>query len=1007
MSDPCIRHRLLYDRDDCRLLEIVNKILSRGQNPSLLRKLFDPGLHPRGIKELAAPKSLRIASAMIDLLGTLEQGSASERIAALRAARSESLHESSQSLRLNLARVLLQIMKEMIRSVDDEEKQLQLAHDFREVSSGKARLIRKQLRKYHLLEMPESWNQLAFDHHVHDANTKGRKSPTHLIMDAWIKGIRFLGVIYYNYVKPEVAAELLEAADIMGIEVRIGIEVSARLRNKFVQLIWAPRGFLGRHDFLRFLEEPEVKEFLAQGQEVVEYEKSRVLQLLATFNEKHLPALNEKYGVSVPPLDEEEFLVSVGCGQVSLVHLAEFAHRSILPHLQTKTKELSREYESANGEDRARIKKLVDSFNQLDPETLLDRYLSHGANMDLVHDSAEDESDRLPTMLSLDTSALLDKLDKLPCRSRITLNPSNLSPADVLEVLYDGRGRITHLEIYNLKDWAQERIDHRPLINYMRLVINSGNVVEAKRLVGEIMESVELEVKDGGETWKKIREIFRDVKTLLGFYRASRLRSRLGSDSIGQSRYTRGMGLVVVPTLPWRARMEIRHDPERLIPVTTVALRHTTEIKNIEDMPLRQLPPERHEASDLLVRGPRSKKVTWSVGHNTTTLADHGNIATLGGLPEQDGNGLHLASDDHGGAVKRPSFGPMNSGLINSAKILMGFLPAFLTFYLTKDWWLLAYFGAPIWFGITGFRNILQSVVGGGGLRRSSLLHWKDLVSWGRVADSLLFTGFSVPLLDYLVKKLLLAHALGITTSTDPIMLYTVIAIANGIYISSHNTYRGLPLGAIVGNFFRTILSIPLAIGLNYAIEKIVIASGVPVDAALAGMQLWAAVISKAASDVVAAIIEGAADRHQNFSHRKIDYEEKLAQIYDVFAQLETTFPEQDVLALSRNSKKLFEILQEKNVSLFRNMVIDSLDLLYFWMYQPRARATLAQQIKSMSSDEREFFLQSQKVLELKRVVSEMFLDGLVGKRFEKALAFYLSYSDGYLRSLARIAKRS
>ncbi len=237
MSDPCIRHRLLYDRDDCRLLEIVNKILSRGQNPSLLRKLFDPGLHPRGIKELAAPKSLRIASAMIDLLGTLEQGSASERIAALRAARSESLHESSQSLRLNLARVLLQIMKEMIRSVDDEEKQLQLAHDFREVSSGKARLIRKQLRKYHLLEMPESWNQLAFDHHVHDANTKGRKSPTHLIMDAWIKGIRFLGVIYYNYVKPEVAAELLEAADIMGIEVRIGIEVSARLRNQIAQPI--------------------------------------------------------------------------------------------------------------------------------------------------------------------------------------------------------------------------------------------------------------------------------------------------------------------------------------------------------------------------------------------------------------------------------------------------------------------------------------------------------------------------------------------------------------------------------------------------------------------------------------------------------------------------------------------------------------------------------------------------------------------------------------------------
>ncbi|MDD5092143.1 MAG: hypothetical protein PHQ23_14660, partial [Candidatus Wallbacteria bacterium] len=77
-----VRYRLFYDDDDYRLLGIVNKILSRGWNPTLLRKLFDPGLHPRGIKELAAPKSLRIASAVIDLLGTLEHGTAGERLKA-------------------------------------------------------------------------------------------------------------------------------------------------------------------------------------------------------------------------------------------------------------------------------------------------------------------------------------------------------------------------------------------------------------------------------------------------------------------------------------------------------------------------------------------------------------------------------------------------------------------------------------------------------------------------------------------------------------------------------------------------------------------------------------------------------------------------------------------------------------------------------------------------------------------------------------------------------------
>ena len=35
----------------------------------------------------------------------------------------------------------------------------------------------RELRRYHLLEMPEEWNQIAFDDHVHDANTKGRKTP--------------------------------------------------------------------------------------------------------------------------------------------------------------------------------------------------------------------------------------------------------------------------------------------------------------------------------------------------------------------------------------------------------------------------------------------------------------------------------------------------------------------------------------------------------------------------------------------------------------------------------------------------------------------------------------------------------------------------------------------------------------------------------------------------------------------------------------------------------------
>jgi len=194
-------------------------------------------------------------------------------------------------------------------------------------------------------------------------------------------------------------------------------------------------------------------------------------------------------------------------------------------------------------------------------------------------------------------------------------------------------------------------------------------------------------------------------------------------------------------------------------------------------------------------------------------------------------------------------------------------------------------FRGLIWFAITGVRNILQAVLGGGGLKRSPLLQWNSLISWSRVADSLLFTGFSVPLLDLVVKTILLDNTLGITTSTNPVQLFAFMALANGVYISSHNIFRGLPRSAIIGNFFRSILSIPLAIFFNS-----ILAGGMHM-AMLPGvedaLQKWAAVTSKLASDTVAAVIEGLADRHNNVRVRLADYRAKLIAMYDAFARLD------------------------------------------------------------------------------------------------------------------------
>jgi hypothetical protein len=231
----------LFDKRDHELIRIVNAVQRGEGSDEFTRRHYYPYFHPHGIKEMAESKGLRIAYAVIHLLSSLEGGGVDERINALRSLRKEILDIAEGPMPKNTARVLLQIMKDLVRANGNYRMQLELAHDFRTAASGKPRIIRKQLRRYHLLEMPENWDQIAFDDHVHDVNTKGRKSSTHLIMDAWIKGIRRLRVIHYNFIEPRFAAELLEAAKILDIDIRIGIEFSAKFHHKYVQLIWVPR----------------------------------------------------------------------------------------------------------------------------------------------------------------------------------------------------------------------------------------------------------------------------------------------------------------------------------------------------------------------------------------------------------------------------------------------------------------------------------------------------------------------------------------------------------------------------------------------------------------------------------------------------------------------------------------------------------------------------------------------------------------------------------------------
>ncbi|WP_419783641.1 hypothetical protein [Maridesulfovibrio sp.] len=993
---------IYFDRNDHLLVELFNDIISRKKDQTRFRSLLSPYLKPHGIKELAAPYGIRIAYAAFNLLGSLESDEVNERLRALSALKNEVMATSKTTLRNNRARVLIQIAKEIIRSGNDEQKQLRLAHDFRSVSFGKSSFIREQLKKYHLLEMPEEWNQLTFDDRVHDANSKGRKSASHLVMDAWIKGIRRLRVVYYDFLSPEVATELYSAAQILDIKVEFGIELRALVRNRYVKFVWTPKNIIDQNDIAEFFENAKVQEIMQFGRTSQEVHAEYIRRVTAKFNSVHRQSIELEVGVKLPNIDYTEFLNSLKSVAPTLTHLGKYIHEISLPHFKQRVKELAAIYLLASTEEKSRIDKQVDSINLLDPDTITVRYLSPQANSDLPNPDNPTAPKNRNDSTVFSPEELTAKLLKASPSSRITLILENMELEDVVELVYDCKGRITHFELINLKNITEEHFPNRVPFNKLLQALNTGNSIGLKKIVRSCVDKLKkTEEPDKSEQLEKFIHIQHHIEDLNNNYKHRKLKTKIGSGSTGGSLRAIGMGFAVAETLPPRARKEIKENPDRkCLPVSaniSLIIKYTSQ----RNIPLLSSNFINHVKDAFLLREIlHRKEKKWEISNYRIEHGQCGNISPLGGLSQNTGNGLSLIRQKPDTENKtEPQY--INSTLKNILKIIIGFIPAFLTFYLTKDWWVLAWLGGLIWFSITGFRNIIQSILGGGGLKRSPYLVWSDFINWNRIADSLLFTGFSVPLLDWLCKSMVLDGLFDINVTTNPTMLYTIMAITNGIYITSHNIMRELPKEAAFGNFFRSIISIPIAIVFSYTISALLYICGVPEIDML--IQQWAAVISKLASDFAAGFLEGMADRKENITARSWDYEEKIRQVLDFFSEMEVRFPNKDLLSLLENPAEFIKLCRRRGVCDDSILMANALDLLYLRMYQPRAKEALQQAIKGMSKNEKNIFRSSQQILREKKSVSHIIVDGLIGNNFSKPLSFYLRRHKGYLFELDRI----
>lgn len=1025
---------LFFDPQDHQLLTLINQTVTRMHSGPGSRM---PYLRPNGIIELAAPVELRMASAVLRLLDTLAQGQTQDRLDALQALYDEVLVMARTSLRINTGRVLVQLMKELVRAHGDLETQLRLAHDFHKAATGDPATVRRLLHRCFMLEMPEAWNQAVFDNHVHDANTKGRKNATHLIMDAWLKGIRTLTVIYYNYVSLEAARELLYAASIVGITVRIGLLFHAPHRGRLVDLIWVPRGFASNEEFLNFLASPSVSGLMNEGRAATKWLEKRILHLLKTWNETERFTLAPMLHATPDPLDTQEFLKFVGSGQASTLHLAEYIHDRLFPLLKARAADVrtALEAEGLSGESRSALLTELNTLNSFTTETILARLADPERFPEFSHLQSACDDEGCPDILQQKPLALLSRLCGLRSGCRITLNLAGLTAEDVLILLWDCQGRITHLELFNLKDWHNGDLEDIQRINALQRAINDGSVPRIKQLIFSMLRSADAPAdaktqsgedslpmklpenlspaaKDFSPRAAKLRIILQNIPVLCDFYLNAKLGSTAGTDSTSRPGHRYGMGLAYPESLPRRARRELDNTSH------SAHLRLPLRIELLEQTTFRSPMPEEGTSpfASLLRRLPGlghygfQRKREWLAVSEHSVVCDRGkcsiassetprnkgNIITLGGSDSAVTNGFCPAPPRRESLREKARF--LNSRLSNALRILAGFVPAFLAFLCTQSGWL-AWGGALLWFFISGLRNILQSVLGNGGLHRSSLLHWNSYVSWSGFSASLMYNGLSAVLLEPVLRRQILELSLGLDVVTAPVTTCTVLCLACGAFKALTHYLGGQSAKTLLADAAATLISIPLTLAFLVLLR----AASTWAGADPTGLAAASVFVVKLASDAAIGFLNGMEDRRNNLRRRMADYRACLRTSLDLYSRLEVMFPEQSVVKLLEHPGTLLKTLKERSPVLGNAMILNALDLMYFWFYQPRAEDALAARLRRFSAGERQVLLGMQQVLRQERAVSQMFVDGLLGREFAAPLSFYLAHSEEYLRHMAEL----
>ncbi len=813
-----------FSQEVRRLVEVLNTEIAA---PETVK--FRPISHPAGFVRLITKRRLTIAEAYIKLISHSHSDSYVERIEALQVLMHHVWHAKNLSMPLNTARVQIALMKNAVKMRGNRRAQLELMSDFARASYGQASVIRRLLRELDLLEVPETGDdlsqlQLGWDDHVHDSMTEGRKSPTQLVLDAFIKGMSRITVAYYDVAGRQTYEEIFHAGRILGIRVQIGIEFSVGLKCHRLHYLYIPPQdweFEKLNSFLNDKAE-ELRPFLDGLQENAVRRHATVNSLLDNFNKTGLEVFNESFmelkALQMQPLSWESIETVTAKGQANRIHLGQLIYQSMRPVALKRVLYLKNQYRtlkaraendpSSSWEADRCFRRYEDArhvYEELTPSLCAEKYIAPQKQLD--YDSAfTSENEVLPLLKK--TGGYI-----------VFIHPLSQGTQRGIDVLFQNYAYITDIEIFNLVDAIQrDTSEIRRFAQLITALIN-GNPDQIEILFRE---------------WRLAPKSHKEIQTIIDYIKENPFYMRCASDAVGWSSNIPGMGFIHEDSLTPKALKLLKKNNHSMVP-----------------QPVAELLRIQHGLSQ------NEKSAVYLL--SSTQIVQ----TTMNKEDTQPMTPLRF-------------WRYLNVNIRSLILAILGFIPTYycLAYILDSNWLGLCY--AIIWFVLTGFRNAIVDVIAASGITPSA---WEiKNIDRENLCASEFFSGLSVPVLAF--AKFAFDQTWGAFTIGGQtwgtydltaesgfwftFIKFWTIAFTNGLYLVLHNTLRGFEKNAIRGNFFRNVFSWPIATAGSYFLTPL----GVP---DIVQAKIW--------SEVVAGFIEGTVKNAK---------QNKLAQkaLFEVYRQI-------------------------------------------------------------------------------------------------------------------------